>query len=143
MQVMINMQPEIPAEVLKDVDLHPAHMDKFPLAHLHAKKAEAVKNQIRRALFRQALFKVQNVEVMHDCRDTRVIENVSELEVNFLTRKLSANPPVRQELWTIDRCNTKAVYRVTYHKEGADGFSTQVTPLSWLDKLKLLKFYYA
>ena len=142
MQMMIDRPPEIPAAVLQGVDLRPEYMDKALPTKQHAIKAESVKASIRRALFRQALFKVQNVEVMHDCKADRLIESVTSRPPGALL-DLFAAPSIREELWTIERCQRKATYKVTYHREGNDGFSTRVVPMSWIDKLQLLRFNYA
>ncbi len=61
-------------------------------------------SQLRRSLFRQALFKVQNVEVtyMQDCRTERVLKAVEHVT--------EANP----KLWWLDMANpddcTKEVF---------------------------------
>ena len=135
-----------PTEVLHDAELQPEHMERFPSAHMYAKKAEQVRQQIRSTLFKQAIFKIQNVEVMHNCKDSRELMRVSRDDHCFdLWRVLDAafTEVLRKELWDIDRCGKKVSYEVTFLKEGGDGFSTRVVPRSFLDKYNLFKFYYA
>ncbi|CAD7922306.1 unnamed protein product [Amoebophrya sp. A25] len=69
---------EVPSGVLKDVDLTPAYLQNYPTAALFPTKVAGVREQIRRTLFRQVLFKVQNVEVtyMKDCKADRVLSQV-------------------------------------------------------------------
>ena len=143
MKEIVDSKVSIPDAVLESVNLSSEYMDANPQTQRYPAKVQAVKSQFRRALFRQALFKVQNVEVTHDCKSPRVIESVLAQPNRMSLFNIGKGEVIREELWTIDRCSTKAEYRVTYHREGSDGYSTQVVPVSWRDKLALLQFYYA
>ncbi len=132
-----------PRDCLVNVDLQPEHMQRFPSAHLFAKKASDIKDQMRRALFRQALYKIQNVEVTDSCQANRKLLSVeAQTHSDLTTWFLSRETILRQELWTIDRCGKPIEYQVTFRREGGDGFSTQVIPKAFSDKLRLLRFYY-
>ena len=135
---------KVPSECLNDVELQPEHMQRFPSEHMFAKKASDVKDQMRRALFRQALFKIQNVEVTDGCSSTRTLVSIQSHRPHHLDplNLMSSAKLIRDELWTVDRCGKTVEYRVSYLKEDADGFSTSVVPKSFADKIRLLRFYY-
>ena len=145
MELMSSSGMTPPDETLKDVSLHPQHMERFPSEHLFAKKASRVRGQIRRALFKQALFKIQNVEVIDNCTATRKILSVKEAPKRQFDFWALFDPStasvMRDELWEIDRCGVGVMYRVRYMREDGDGFSTRVIPESWSDRFKLVKFF--
>jgi hypothetical protein len=68
----------LPADCLRasDVDLTPNYVRQY--VGLFPQKVQQVRDQIRRTLFRQVLFKIQNVEVTHmkSCRADRVLAEV-------------------------------------------------------------------
>jgi len=136
--------------VLEHVDLTPAYMANNSAATLYKNKAAAAKEQIRRALFRHALFKIQNIEVtFDDCRDNRVLESVERIADRSVFRDSwdrMMNPEsqklVQEELWTVDRCNNKRQYLVRYFKEGDDGYSTRVVPRGFRDMVGMFRFYF-
>mmetsp|Transcript_106362 Transcript_106362/g.184946 ORF Transcript_106362/g.184946 Transcript_106362/m.184946 type:complete len:185 (+) Transcript_106362:46-600(+) len=139
-----------PSEVLHGTDLTPAYMANYPTAGLFPGKVAQVREQIRTALFRQALFKVQNVEVtyMEECRDPRVIMQIAASNQRSLLGNAIDwwnNPKdvemIRDELWSIDRCGHSADYSVRYYKEGADGFSSFVRPTGVRDTWNALRYY--
>ncbi|CAK0819227.1 unnamed protein product [Prorocentrum cordatum] len=86
-----------PTSVLEGVGLNPQFMTDFPSVGLYPTKVAQVQEQIRTALFRQALFKVQNVEVTHleDCRDDRLLQRVAGRAGGSLAGRLldARNPP--------------------------------------------------
>ena len=136
--------------VLENVDLTPEYMANNATATLYRNKAAAAKEQIRRALFRHALFKIQNIEVTFSCREDRVLESVEKvIEGSFLRDSWDKvmNPEsqklVQEELWTIDRCEKKQQYFVRYYKEGDDGYSTRVVPRSIADLVGMFRFYFS
>ena len=122
-------------------------MSDFPTARLFPTKVGEVCDQIRRTLFRQAIFKVQNVEVtyMDSCKSDRALLNVTQVPSKWSFFDI-ANPAesfvLREELWKVKRCEQMRDYRVRYYSEGkGDGFSTSVIPTSWKDRLAMLYFY--
>ncbi|CEL93796.1 unnamed protein product [Vitrella brassicaformis CCMP3155] len=136
-----------PPEVLEGVDLSPRYMLSFETIGLYMDKVRAVKDEIRRALFRQSLYKVQNVEVtyMASCPRPRVLKTV---EKNAKPLNLSILRPkdvtlLCEEFWTVDRCGSDARYRVRYYKEGGDGFSSEVYPCHLRDMFSALRYYLA
>ena len=135
--------------ILKDIDLTPEYMANNATANLYRNKTAAAKEQIRRALFRHALFKIQNIEVTFDCREDRVLESVEKVATQSFVRDgwdRVMNPESQklllEEVWTIDRCSKKREYLVRYYKEGDDGFSTRVIPRSFLDMVGMFRFYF-
>ncbi|CAK0819226.1 unnamed protein product [Prorocentrum cordatum] len=140
-----------PTSVLEGVGLNPQFMTDFPSVGLYPTKVAQVQEQIRTALFRQALFKVQNVEVTHleDCRDDRLLQRVAGRAGGSLAGRLldARNPPdvqlLHEEVWTIDRCRRPVEYHVRYYKEGGDGFSAFVLPAGLQDMWRALRYYYS
>mmetsp|Transcript_37457 Transcript_37457/g.67730 ORF Transcript_37457/g.67730 Transcript_37457/m.67730 type:complete len:180 (+) Transcript_37457:40-579(+) len=139
-----------PPECLLDgVDLSPEYMTSYATVNLYPGKVKQVRDQIRSALFRQALFKVQNVEVtyMDDCRDARVLQRIVETpNSSWVGRLLDMRNPrdvelIQEELWTVNRCGQGADYHVRYYKEGGDGFSSTVMPTGFKDRFNALRFY--
>lgn len=137
-------------DVLLNVDLTPTYMAQNPAAGLYIAKSNAAKEQIRRTLFRHALFKIQNVEVTKSsCLEHRSLLSVESANGNtthsLWDKALGVSPEttklIAQELWTIDRCGSKRPYWVRYYKEGDDGFSTRIIPDKFLDKIAMLRFY--
>merc|ERR1712039_1033130 len=135
-----------PPAVLEGADLSPEYMTAYPTVNLYPGKVAQVKEQIRTALFRQALFKVQNVEVtyMGECKEPRILQQVARANGSSLFGKALdwRNPSdvelLRDELWTVDRCGQSVEYNVRYYKEGGDGFSARVLPSGLKDALSAL-----
>eukprot|EP00440_Ansanella_granifera_P065245 gb/GFBE01070754.1/.p1 GENE.gb/GFBE01070754.1/~~gb/GFBE01070754.1/.p1 ORF type:complete len:181 (+),score=25.01 gb/GFBE01070754.1/:1-543(+) len=138
-----------PECVLEGCDLQPEYMTAYPTVGLYPGKVRQVRDQMKSALFRQALFKIQNVEVtyMDECRDARVLRRIVQGEGSSLAGRLldMRNPKdvhlIREELWSVDRCGVGADYNVRYYKEGGDGFSSSVLPMSFMDRYRALRFY--
>jgi hypothetical protein len=136
--------------VLANIDLTPEYMANNPTANLYRAKAAAAREQIRRALFRHALFKIQNIEVtFENCREDRQLLSVQQVSHQSFLRNgwdKIMNPEsqqlVSEELWTIDRCEKKRVYLVRYFKEGDDGFSTRVVPRNIIDAIGMFRYYF-
>ncbi|KAF4699607.1 hypothetical protein FOZ63_019521, partial [Perkinsus olseni] len=111
-----------------------------------------VKDQIKRALFRHCLFKIQNVEVQtlqKECEEKSrwldEIRHLSDADTNWVTwaatkkftrRNKEPFSILRKERWTIRRCGNPVPYDVIYFREGGDGFSTRVIPVRWMDRLR-------
>mmetsp|Transcript_19297 Transcript_19297/g.60643 ORF Transcript_19297/g.60643 Transcript_19297/m.60643 type:complete len:192 (+) Transcript_19297:84-659(+) len=139
-----------PAQILEGADLSPAYMTAFPTVNLYPGKVAQVREQIRTALFRQALFKVQNIEVTYldECREPRVLRTIAQRAGSSLLGRAidSRNPTdvelLREELWAVDRCGQNAEYNVRYYKEGGDGYSAAVLPEGLRDRWRALRYYY-
>ena len=140
-----------PALVLQHANLHPKHMQYFPNNALYEAKAATVREQIRTALFRQALYKVQNVEVLTtDCpENSRLLLSVQSQPPSpasfWWTQSSESRALIRDELWHIQRCAhlPPVHYQVRYYAEGdGDGFSVEVEPRSWADRLRAFRFAY-
>jgi hypothetical protein len=140
----------VPPSVLEGIDITPEYMANNPTANLYRNKASAAKDQIRRALFRHALFKIQNIEVTNTCRDDRILVSIQKTaDSSFFRDGLDkiTNPDTQkilsEELWKIDRCGSQRQYFVRYYREGDDGFSTRVFPGMFGDKIGMLKYYFS
>ncbi|KAF4690844.1 hypothetical protein FOZ60_016816 [Perkinsus olseni] len=148
----------MPGEVLEDTDITPEYLSKDPTAALFTSKVANVKDQIKRALFRHCLFKIQNVEVQtlqKECEEKSrwldEIRHLSDADTNWVTwaatkkftrRNKEPFSILRKERWTIRRCGSPVPYDVIYFREGGDGFSTRVIPVRWMDRLRGVYFYY-
>eukprot|EP00931_Biecheleriopsis_adriatica_P008567 TRINITY_DN109722_c0_g1_i1.p1 TRINITY_DN109722_c0_g1~~TRINITY_DN109722_c0_g1_i1.p1 ORF type:complete len:213 (-),score=51.63 TRINITY_DN109722_c0_g1_i1:364-909(-) len=138
-----------PSCLLEGVKLQPEYMTSYPTVGLYPGKVAQVQEQMKGALFRQALFKIQNVEVtrMEECKDARVLQRIVQSQSTSLAGRLMdmRNPRdvklMREEVWTVDRCGVGADYEVRYFKEGGDGFSASVMPLGLGDQWQALRFY--
>ena len=69
---------KVPYATLEGIQMNPAFMNEFPTSALFPGKVARVKDQMRRYLFRQAVAKVQNVEVTHldSCKEDRILLEV-------------------------------------------------------------------
>ncbi|CAE8609590.1 unnamed protein product, partial [Polarella glacialis] len=140
-----------PSILLDGVSLQPAYMTAYPTVGLYPAKVKQVREQIKTALFRQALFKIQNVEVtyMEECKDARVLQRIVQNQSSSIAGRLLdlRNPKdvelMREELWTVDRCGQGASYFVRYYKEGGDGYSASVLPNSPRDMWNAFRFYWS
>eukprot|EP00933_Yihiella_yeosuensis_P058552 TRINITY_DN59109_c0_g1_i1.p1 TRINITY_DN59109_c0_g1~~TRINITY_DN59109_c0_g1_i1.p1 ORF type:complete len:178 (-),score=40.73 TRINITY_DN59109_c0_g1_i1:149-682(-) len=139
-----------PPALLEGVDLSPKFMTDLPTVGLYPGKVRQVREQIRTSLFRQALFKVQNVEVtyMDECKDARVLQRIVKSDPSWAGSLMDLRNPkdvrlMREELWSVDRCGQGAEYSVRYYKEGDDGFSSAVLPTSFKDRYNALRFYFS
>jgi len=137
-----------PSELLQGVDLTPNYMASNQSAALYANKARETREQIKRALFRHALFKVQNVEVTDACRVDRILNSVSPFSGTSISRDLmdkfsneQTTKIIHEEIWEIDRCGSNRQYAVRYYREGDDGFSAKVFPVKMSDKIAMLRYY--
>jgi hypothetical protein len=138
-------------DVLATTDLTPNYMAANPSAALYKNKSTAAKEQIRRALFRHALFKVQNIEVVDGaCKADRVLTSVVGSDSESLDGKIldilvndKSTAFLAQEVWNIDRCGTSREYTVRYYREGDDGFSSRVVPSSLMDKVNMWRYYFS
>jgi hypothetical protein len=138
-------------EVLSGVDLTPEYMAANPSAALYRNKSLAAKEQIKRTLFRHALFKIQNIEVVDgSCKSDRILLGVRQSTESSLSArvmdKISNHESTRfvcEEMWTINRCGKDREYAVRYYREGDDGFSTRVVPVSFSDKINMLRYYFS
>mmetsp|Transcript_53624 Transcript_53624/g.117641 ORF Transcript_53624/g.117641 Transcript_53624/m.117641 type:complete len:165 (+) Transcript_53624:50-544(+) len=141
---------EAPAEVLDGVDLSPTQMMNTPNIGFFPGKVAAVREGLRKSLFRQALFQVQNVEVtyMQECRDMRLLREIverqkgSNLVWNLYDRVTKPRDVelMREERWTVDRCQERPQFDVRYYNEGGGGYSVTVVPVSWADRWHWIQF---
>merc|ERR1712187_328018 len=139
-----------PAAVLEGAELSPDFMSAFPSVGLYPEKVAQVRDQIKTALFRQALFKVQNVEVTYldECKDQRIIQRVAEnTSPSYIGAASDIRNPkdvelLREELWSVNRCGQDADYYVRYYNEGNNGYSASVLPSGFQDMWRTLKYYY-
>ena len=141
--------------VLQTVDLTPDYMTSSGSASLYKTKSSAAREQIRRALFRHSLFKIQNAEVTYaSCSDPRTLLDVTLTKnqdsggsisgrLFDLVCKETSTSFIAEELWAVDRCGSRREYLVRYYREGKDGFSTRVIPNSLLDKFALVRYYFS
>ncbi|EER08936.1 conserved hypothetical protein [Perkinsus marinus ATCC 50983] len=113
---------QMPDGVLDDTDITPDYLSKDPTAGFFTSKVANVKDQIKRALFRHCLFKIQNVEVQtlqKECEEkSRWLEGVrhlSDTDTNWVTwaatkkftrRDKDPFTVLRKERWTIRRMRT-------------------------------------
>lgn len=140
-------------DVLSGVDLTPKYMEASPSAGLYISKANGAKEQIRRTLFRHAIFKIQNVEVTdRSCTTDRYLTSVNASPAGPAQRVRSAlidlwtdnsSRLISEEIWNIDRCGSNRPYYVRYYREGDDGFSTRVVPQKVSDIFGMLRFYFS
>eukprot|EP00397_Hematodinium_sp_SG-2012_P067870 GEMP01107214.1.p1 GENE.GEMP01107214.1~~GEMP01107214.1.p1 ORF type:complete len:129 (+),score=14.04 GEMP01107214.1:167-553(+) len=123
----------------------PEYARSFPSTALYPGKIAEVKRSIRAALFRQSLYKVQNVEVttMEQCPQLRILTRVFHRENPRRSLHdwwLNADI-MREEIWSVDRCGENHDYRVRYYREDGDGFSSIVAPVSIVDRLRQAYFF--
>lgn len=147
----------LPTGVMENMDITPDYMARWPTANLFPAKMKETKEKMRRMLFRQALFKIQNVEVtqMETCKSLRTLKEVTNHMMNPTSGRMlmdswegrETGECLKSERWTVDRCGTDVMYDIRYYKEkgvdGAyDGYSTTVTPVGLRDKC-YAAYYYA
>ncbi|XP_955204.1 uncharacterized protein TA04945 [Theileria annulata] len=103
---------------LCDVSIQPRGLLNYSHVKAYEIKANSVRKEIRNALFRQALFKIQNIEVISYkyCKNDRLLTDISKTDkplhlLGFLRNKKD-NPLLSEEIWTVDRCGAPQKYRV-------------------------------
>ncbi len=139
-----------PPDMLRKADITPAYMAANPTAGLYRAKTDETFRQIRRALFRHALFKIQNVEVATSCADKlRTLVSIEPNEkiphnwIDWLGGTVAEGQKFfTEETWTVERCGQEQKYFVRYYREGGDGFSTRVLPGSWWDRVQMMRYYF-
>lgn len=142
------LQPSffVPVQMLSGVTLSPAWMKAYETVNHFKARQKAVQEEIRRALFRQALFKIQNVEVMYmkKCPSNRVLLGIHSVEhpTNLPYLRPKGVDLLKEELWWVQRCHSVAKYTVRYYTEGENGYSCQVWPRSFLDWVQQIRYYY-
>ncbi|SCN12731.1 conserved Plasmodium protein, unknown function [Plasmodium malariae] len=106
-------------------------------------KAEQVIRQIKSALFRQAIYKIQNVEVvaMHECKEDRVLEKIKRV-TGYENFKMSTSKILCDEIWTIKRCKKEISYWVRCYEQDKNGYSLSVIPTSIISIFYFFKYYY-
>ncbi|KYN98853.1 hypothetical protein PGSY75_1121200 [Plasmodium gaboni] len=135
-----NMQ--YPHEFL-NVHFRPDFLKNYEHTKDFEKKIEHVINQIKTALFRQAIYKIQNVEVvaMHECKDDRVLEKIQQIN-GYKNIKLGDKKVLCDEIWTVKRCDKKFSYWIRYYEEDKNGYSLSVLPTQLKNIYYFLKYYY-
>ncbi|VWU50353.1 conserved protein, unknown function [Hepatocystis sp. ex Piliocolobus tephrosceles] len=126
-----------------NVYFRPEFLKSYQHTTTYEEKIKHVIKQIKSALFRQAIYKIQNVEVlaMHECKEERVLEKIRKVE-GFEKLKISNSKILLDELWTINRCNKKFSYWVRYYEQDKNGYSLSVIPLHIKNIFYLFKYYY-
>ncbi|SBT77092.1 conserved Plasmodium protein, unknown function [Plasmodium ovale] len=126
-----------------NVQFRPEFLKNYEHTVNFEKRAEQVTQQIKAALFRQAIYKVQNVEVMamQECKEERVLEKIRRV-LGYENVKFSSQNVLCDELWTIRRCNKRFSYWIRYYEQDKNGYSLSVTPLHIKNIFYLLKYYY-
>lgn len=125
---------------------------------LYERRAQGVAKSIREALFRHALFQIQNVEVqtLKTCPEPRkflaaeVLFDAGEDEgprgFSFLQRLAwqgGAGELLRLERWTIERCQMKREFDVGVRRDASDFYSVHVRPRALSDRLRGFWFNFA
>lgn len=96
----------LPKPFLIGEDLTPLGIKQNYTAHQFPAKVEKVKDQFRHSLFRQAIFKIQNVEVVHmgECKEQRIVKEIIHNQ-NPSTWMDLTNPSdvslMREEIWKV------------------------------------------
>lgn len=130
-----------PLQILASVNLQPSHMQYFPNDKLFQVKSSLVREQIRTCLFRHALYKVQNVEVMDSSCSSNSRQLISVSPFSPSPSFLPQPTPILSELWEIRRCSRSVFYHVLYFSHH-DVFSVTVSPRAWSDKFRAFRFAY-
>eukprot|EP00375_Theileria_parva_P000866 XP_763536.1 hypothetical protein [Theileria parva strain Muguga] len=106
---------------LCDVSIQPKGLLNYSHVKAYEIKANSVRKEIRNALFRQALFKIQNIEVISykDCKNDRLLIDISKTEKPFqffgFLKNKTDNSLLSEEIWTVDRCGAPQKYRVIFN----------------------------
>ncbi|EDO05547.2 hypothetical protein BBOV_I004660 [Babesia bovis T2Bo] len=126
---------------LKGVTLQPRSLLYYSHVKAYEIKAEKVRSEIRNALFRQALFKIQNIEVVASskCNEDRKLIDIIPKSAGWSIKK--KNTIVADEIWRIDRCGSVQQYNVRYYREGDDGFTCRVFPMRVGNLLNYVRYY--
>ncbi|CRG96260.1 conserved Plasmodium protein, unknown function [Plasmodium gallinaceum] len=106
-------------------------------------KVKHVIDQIKSALFRQAIYKIQNIEVMamNECKEDRVLEKIKKIK-GYENFKISNSKILCDEIWTIKRCNKKISYWVRYYEQDKNGYSLSIMPTQIKNIFYFFKYYY-
>ncbi|ORM41238.1 uncharacterized protein BXIN_0894 [Babesia sp. Xinjiang] len=129
---------------LVNVAIEPKSLGSYAYVRAYELKAEKVRAEIRDALFRQALFKVQNIEVVASkkCPNDRVLLQITKKARRWpAVDLLRKNALISEEVWHLDRCGSIQRYKVRYYREGDDGFRCKVYPTSLENFLNFIRYY--
>lgn len=129
---------------LENTILQPQSLVQYSHIRAYKVKAEYVRQELRNALFRQALFKVQNIEVLslNKCKNDRILQEIIKLgQPSYLQTRLLGRSIIAEELWKVDRCGSLQSYKVRYYREGGDGFTCKVYTTTMENFLYLLRYY--
>ncbi|GAB66487.1 hypothetical protein PCYB_092720 [Plasmodium cynomolgi strain B] len=126
-----------------NVNFRPQFLRNYEHTVNFEERADQVIRQIKSALFRQAIYKIQNVEVvaMHECKEDRVLESITKVK-GYEKIKLQSSKVLSDELWTIKRCDRKMSYWVRYYEQDQNGYSLSIMPTQVRNILGFLKYYY-
>ncbi|GAW80980.1 hypothetical protein, conserved [Plasmodium gonderi] len=130
-------------ETFLNVHFRPEFLRNYEHTANFEKKAEQVIKQIKSALFRQAIYKIQNIEVvsMNECKEDRVLENIKKVK-GYEDFKISNSKVLTDELWTVKRCDKKIFYWVRYYEQDKNGYSLSIMPTQVKNIFCFLKYYY-
>lgn len=131
-----------PDEFLK-VSFRPEFLKNYENVKNFEEKVEYVIRQIKTALFRQAIYKIQNIEVlaMGECKEDRVLEKIKQMK-GYNNFKLTTNKIISDELWTVKRCKRNMYYWVRSYEQDKNGYSLSIFPLQIKNIFYYFKFYY-
>ncbi|GIX65108.1 COPII coat assembly protein SEC16 [Babesia caballi] len=122
------LMPAVPG-CLDNVSIEPQTLLNYANSKAYALKADAVRAEIRNALFRQALFKIQNIEVVasNKCPKYRILrEIVKNSQPWYRSNVLQSKAFISEELWQIDRCGSLQSYKVVIRGAELQGISDYI-----------------
>ncbi|EKX73300.1 conserved hypothetical protein [Theileria equi strain WA] len=155
------LMPSVP-QCLTNVLLEPQSLMKYTHVRAYQLKANSVRTEMRNSLFRQALFKIQNIEVLSlgECKNDRLLKEIIKVERPWRTFSFVSNytgrPLITEEIWKVDRCGKEQTYRVSwhdaspglcshlqvrFHKEGVDGFYCKVYVTCFSNAIKYIRYH--
>ncbi|CXI43784.1 conserved Plasmodium protein, unknown function [Plasmodium berghei] len=126
-----------------NVDFCPEFLKNYEHIVNFQEKIDQIIKQIKSALFRQAIYKIQNIEVlaMNECKEDRVLENIKPI-IGYEKFKITNSTILRDELWRIKRCNQHFLYWVRYYEQDKNGYSLSIMPMHIKNIFKFFKYYY-
>ncbi|CDR98120.1 hypothetical protein, conserved [Babesia bigemina] len=105
-----------PHGCLDHLTINPQSLSNYAHIRAYEVKANAVRTEIRNALFRQALFKIQNIEVLADnkCKKDRILRQIiKKAQPWFACSILKNKSIISEDIWQIDRCGSVQNYSVS------------------------------
>lgn len=131
-------------ECLSGITIQPKSLMQYSHIRAYEAKAANVRRELRNALFRQALFKIQNIEVasLRKCKQPRILREIRKVDgTSYISNFLTGKETLSKEIWLVDRCGYSQYYKVVYYSEGGDGFYCKVYPRSMENFVNYLRYY--